>query len=312
MPNLLYKYCHEDRTDVLENGVIRYTQPREFNDPFELLPYIKALADEEAIAKGARKIYEEKDFFNEEFEKHFTEDPRFKSCTDEQKKILLSIAKEKVAEMRPELFSGVENLFKNTLNLKGPLKQRFKESIINSINDTIGILCLTETYENFLMWSHYSNSHKGFVIGFDKDHQYFGKCITKKGLAGFIDKVRYTERRPEFIFYDSAKSDKQNSENWIRDLIWIKSIEWKYEDEWRIINTLKEADQKLEVNGSFIYLFRFPLEAVKTIYLGCKMENAMKDHILSIASENKKLKHVDIIEVSIHEQLYKLEFKKIN
>src|SRR5580704_8300042 len=32
---IVYKYLHPDRIDVLENGMIRFSQPRDLNDPFE-------------------------------------------------------------------------------------------------------------------------------------------------------------------------------------------------------------------------------------------------------------------------------------
>jgi hypothetical protein len=39
----LYKYVAADRIDVLLNGVIRFTQAAEFNDPFEVVPYVAAV-----------------------------------------------------------------------------------------------------------------------------------------------------------------------------------------------------------------------------------------------------------------------------
>lgn len=37
---ILYKYLTPDRIDVLQNCMVRYTQPGAFNDPFEVKPYI--------------------------------------------------------------------------------------------------------------------------------------------------------------------------------------------------------------------------------------------------------------------------------
>lgn len=39
----LYKYVSADRIDVLLNGVIRFTQAADFNDPFEIGPYVAAV-----------------------------------------------------------------------------------------------------------------------------------------------------------------------------------------------------------------------------------------------------------------------------
>ena len=35
---MLYKYFPIERQDVLRNGLVRFTQPGDFNDPFELHP----------------------------------------------------------------------------------------------------------------------------------------------------------------------------------------------------------------------------------------------------------------------------------
>ncbi|WP_205631947.1 DUF2971 domain-containing protein, partial [Aliivibrio fischeri] len=36
-----------------------------------------------------------------------------------------------------------------------------------------GIISLTETKDNLLMWSHYANEHNGFVVEFDARHEFF-------------------------------------------------------------------------------------------------------------------------------------------
>jgi len=37
---LLYKYLKSEQKYILENGLIRFTQPSCFNDPFEALPKV--------------------------------------------------------------------------------------------------------------------------------------------------------------------------------------------------------------------------------------------------------------------------------
>ena len=46
---ILYKYLHPDRVDVVERKMVRFTQPRDFNDPFEFRPYIESAASDEAV-----------------------------------------------------------------------------------------------------------------------------------------------------------------------------------------------------------------------------------------------------------------------
>jgi hypothetical protein len=310
-PDQLYKYFHDDRIDIFENGTIRYTQPKEFNDPFEALPYIKSLADEETISKSADKIWDKQSAFDETLAKKLAEHPKFQALTQDKKDLVTLFANQKMKHIVPSLLPQMHSFFKNAMSLKGKPGGKMHQTIVEAINDTIGILCLTESFDNLLMWSHYSNSHKGFVVGFDKSHRYFKRSHNKAGLAGYVKNVRYTKNRPEFMFFDSNRSEEENIANWVKNFIWVKSIEWEYENEWRIVNTLRNADSKFDSNGTKVYLFDFPLESIKSVYLGCKMLPEKKKQILSIIKGESRLNHVVVLESSIHEKMYKLNFKKI-
>ena len=54
----VHKYFHEDRVDVIESGMIRFSQPAVFNDPFELRPALsKVLSEQAAKEPSANNIY---------------------------------------------------------------------------------------------------------------------------------------------------------------------------------------------------------------------------------------------------------------
>jgi len=40
----LYKYLHEERLSILEDGLIRFSPPQPLNDPIELKPHVSQLA----------------------------------------------------------------------------------------------------------------------------------------------------------------------------------------------------------------------------------------------------------------------------
>ena len=46
---MLFKYLEPDRIDVLDSNLIRFTQPADFNDPFEFKPVISTLASKEEM-----------------------------------------------------------------------------------------------------------------------------------------------------------------------------------------------------------------------------------------------------------------------
>lgn len=50
--NRLYKYISgEGALRLFRSGMLRFTQPAEFNDPFEMQPFLKGLADEPVLEK---------------------------------------------------------------------------------------------------------------------------------------------------------------------------------------------------------------------------------------------------------------------
>ena len=59
-----------------------------------------------------------------------------------------------------------ESKRKKQLFLPDKLKKEASEQL-EKWNKTIGLLTLSSSSENILMWSHYSINYKGFIVGFD-------------------------------------------------------------------------------------------------------------------------------------------------
>lgn len=88
---------------------------------------------------------------------------------------------------------------------------------------TMGVLSLSRTCNDILMWSHYAENHKGFVVGFH--YKDFDSPSYDKGISHILPhKVDYKEDRPVFNF---AKSHE-----FINCLL-VKSPQWEYEQEER-------------------------------------------------------------------------------
>lgn len=47
----LFKYLTESRTSILRDGLIRFTPPQAFNDPFELKPCVDSFGTESQISE---------------------------------------------------------------------------------------------------------------------------------------------------------------------------------------------------------------------------------------------------------------------
>lgn len=97
---------------------------------------------------------------------------------------------------------------------------------------TVGVLSLSRTCNDILMWSHYADNHKGFVVGFH--YTDFDSPSYDLGIANLLPhEVEYNDTRPVFNF---AKSDS------IMDCLMVKSKQWKYEQEERVFTTIEKPD----------------------------------------------------------------------
>lgn len=96
-------------------------------------------------------------------------------------------------------------------------------STYDNFLNTVGIYCLSEKKDNLLMWSYYSDAHRGLCLEFDSAH--------KNTLFWEAFKVEYQEDYPVVNIMDIGKSDM------FQKALLTKSSHWKHEQEWRILKT---------------------------------------------------------------------------
>lgn len=303
----IFKYVTEERIGILKESCIRFTQPSQFNDPFEISPYFKAITDdkyvEELIKSGWNEAEVEK-LWEKTYIKMTEENP-----------IVKYIPKEKLKELTLQHIhtSEVKNIYESLLNqffkLNNPilrLRQRFLSSIRKSLDGIVGILCLTEKPDNLLMWAHYSNGHRGFVIEFDETHSYFDRRTKPNEIRKHLKKVSYSKQRPEILAYDSRMSESENLDTWINKFFWNKGDSWEYEQEWRMIDALNDCQKKIRKGDEDIYLFSLPIDCIKGIILGCNMLEEDKYGFINLLQSDKKYSHINIKQAVIDEKDFRI------
>jgi len=131
---IVYKYCEPARIDdVLENGMIRFTQPAAFNDPFEASPSFsenRSELDSVLLAQHLKEV---------------------EPCSDQARR-------QRLADGRRLLPS---------------LRRKHALSLPAKLSEHLVALCLSRSRSNLLMWAHYTDCHQGFVIGFDTENEFF-------------------------------------------------------------------------------------------------------------------------------------------
>ena len=155
-------------------------------------------------------------------------------------------------------------------------------------------LSLSRNRDNILMWSHYADSHAGFVIGFDADNEFFAPG--RWSLNGLRD-VNYSCDRyvlpPNGL--EGLSPDEMEIAN--TQLVLTKSFHWKYEEELRLMAMPSQADKTITIDGKPIHLYDFPTIAVREVIFGCRMATSIKEDFVGLIEE--KYPHVALMQAVI-------------
>ena len=250
---ILYKYFPPERIDVLRNRRVRFTQPADFNDPFEFKPVIREISSDDAVKEHVEKNFDR--MVDEELAKYGA--------------IVPALAKNLFPEFIATQKKNLPALFKA---FSPQVIAAIQPKLSELLNQHVGVLCLSEVKDSLLMWGHYTSNHCGFAVGFDSEHPFFNHRRTESDEFGFLRQVKYTPHRPHVTL---ANSD---SVTWFEQ----KSYEWAYEKEWRVLRVLREANLVIQKQPFSIHLFEFPTEVIREIIVGMRANATLRDEIQSL------------------------------
>ncbi len=295
---MFYKYFNPNLIDkVLTESLIRFTQPIYFNDPFEVFPTIESLVP----------ISEQNKFVSLLLNNIFTNPEEY--IDDEIKYIMESNGlNENNLKQLISIGLNLPGTDQDILNLLLNLaKNHFFPAIKKKLETTFGILCLSSIPNNLLMWGHYTDSHKGFVLELDETHPFFNQKIDKNDLIRQVQKINYKEERPKIYLLDYNPDNlNQFLEYIIKKFFLIKSKEWEYENELRMIIPLNNSYKIIKEDNEDIYLYKLPTDCIVSIISGCKIIKNDKEKIQKIILENKKYFHIKIKQAQMDLNEYKL------
>jgi len=304
----LYKYLAPERTDILKNGFIRFTQPSAFNDPFETFPcFTNGLTDEriqESLSKHKIGKQELEEMLKAKLEANISKYPGARVPPFELIKELPF-----VKNMLDQVNPITDSLFKQFMSGEGEFfSNHIVRSFLEAINAEFGVLCLTEKRNNLLMWAHYSASHSGFVVEFDEKHQFFDRREKPEELGRYLKKVRYTEVRPQTVLFEKNLKQDNNRNVWADTFFFSKSAHWAYEEEWRMVEYIRECQNIVSVEPHNIYLFPVPMDCITGIIFGCRTLDTTKSIIKHLMHTNPACSHIRLSEAVIDKKDYKLNF----
>lgn len=140
------------------------------------------------------------------------------------------------------------------VNLQDKEHRRSFRTLRDTLNESKGLLCLSRSWKNPLMWGHYAEKHTGIGLGFEvPDH--------------LLNEVIYA-KVPEVLPLDQSTGLPVPNESFINRLLRTKFYDWHYEDEMRIFVQL---DPSTCEEGKFFYNFSNEFQ-LREVILGPRCE----------------------------------------
>lgn len=240
VPSRLYKYRSflPDHIDALNRGTLWMSSPDTFNDPYDSAVYfntdrfpVEDRSPQDAIA-AAKKVQAERKL-GLSYRPPSIAKPI--QARDWRRKIYDQFLANKSSNDREKLIEALD----------GVVEQFNKDLVIQMTAGSrtgFSVLSLTENPTSVLMWSHYSDNHRGFCIEYDFKSLPYGDLRKRLCFPVF-----YRRKLTDATRY-MAKADIAELNNLFGQfLCLLKSDEWSYEYEWRIVFAIGPGHANFEI-----------------------------------------------------------------
>jgi hypothetical protein len=158
-----------------------------------------------------------------------------------------------------------------------------------------GIFSLAGSPSNILLWSHYSDSHSGFAVGFQTSElrkmSASNRAKMQKGMI--LLPIQYSKEFPLINGYKHTREERFR----LQQL--TKAKDWEYEQEFRI----------LLQNGPDT-IVRFPNNVFKRVLLGCNITETDRNIIIKILRERED--RLNLYQAQRSKNKFGLTFSKVN
>lgn len=251
MVNEVFKYVPPERIDILESKRVCFSKKEQLNDTFEF----------ELKFKVAGGYNEDLDFFIEEYFLSQIESPNMKKLLSYQasmeKKLNKKLTTKEYMLHLANSNSEVKKIINEELN-------GMNEDYIKAVKDNVCVLSLTHSYNSNYMWGHYASSSKGFMIGFDKENEFFNKKNSKNDLIRELKDVIYSDETPVLYINNDLNDNKKISHYMFHH----KHTDHKQEMECRIVDIINNANF---ITGNGFHLFDLPKGLITSVTFGHNM-----------------------------------------
>lgn len=181
-----------------------------------------------------------------------------------------------------------------------------RNECIRQVNDAVfGVLSLTEDRNNLLMWSHYAENHKGFVVGFNISDAFFNKTFLNNTY------------KPKEVLYNDERPSKYIVDLDYNCYLFTKGNIWKYEKEWRVVFNIDTPS----ISNENIFgvlptrntrgICKLPKTAVESIIFGANYDqNDLENNVNYIISLSE-CSHIKLYKSSLDDKHYSVNYDRI-
>lgn len=264
--NHFFKYASlETAVRVIESRSFRWSSPTKFNDPFDhqagfVLPFTPEVFSQALISSIERIVFSDS-------EPVVTPTTSFSALTLKLRELRHKLPRGEVLRDLGQSSSESAAMLHDSI---AKLNTAVQDQLCHS-----RVFCVSERFDNVVMWSHYADQHKGVVFKL--------QCIDEiDNTLLAARKVQYTDTFLPFPDADAYARHLTEEEpidftKCIWDIAYTKHVDWKYEEEWRVhIPLLNEPP------GDGYSIYQENPRVFAAIYLGCNMASEDVKNIVGL------------------------------
>ena len=154
------------------------------------------------------------------------------------------------------------------LNDRDRMQDMFDEHNNIWTENRFGVASFSKRWDSILMWSHYSENHTGFCIGYNKDK------LEESKIYGSAGMIHYNNDYPSLNPLQTGN---------IQDIIsqsHTKASDWSYEEEYRLTKLWDKSNPSVKDR-----ITTLPKDFIEEVILGFSISKNHQARIISIAKQ---------------------------
>lgn len=171
------------------------------------------------------------------------------------------------------------------------------DATFSAFLENSNVACFSEIKDNFLMWSHYANRHRGICLEFDLQKKTEGECFLPIAVGKYsyhekVNIVKYVDKLYSTSFYDFlpvfsnefdidlrelSKSRWHPFANKLEQAYLFKLNHWEHEKEWRIVRVCFQEDNFPEDR-----ILQYNIDSLSGIIFGMRTDQQVKRRVYNI------------------------------